>query len=111
VLASHKTTWRPQYDPALREAQAQGCFDLLFFNEAGELVEGARSNVFLRLDGSWGTPPLASGALPGILRQQLLEDVTWAAQERVLRRGDLERAEAIVVCNALRGVLWGTLQG
>jgi para-aminobenzoate synthetase/4-amino-4-deoxychorismate lyase len=110
-LSGHKTTWRPQYDPALRVALAQGWFDVLFLDAASRLVEGARSNVFLKLDGRWFTPPLASGALPGILRQQLLSDPTWAASERVLSGEDLRRAEQVVVCNALRGALSARLVG
>ena len=110
LLAGHKTTWRPQYDPALRQAQAMGCFDLIFLNPAGELVEGARSSLFLRLGGRWCTPPLASGALPGIFRQHLLDDPAWNATERKLRLEDLQQAEAIVVCNALRGALWGRFE-
>jgi len=109
-LAGHKTTWRPKYDPALRQAQAMGCFDLIFLNAAGELVEGARSSLFLRLGGRWCTPPLASGALPGIFRQHLLDDPAWNATERRLWLEDLQQAEAIVVCNALRGALWGRFE-
>jgi para-aminobenzoate synthetase/4-amino-4-deoxychorismate lyase len=92
-------------------ALAQGWFDVLFLDAASRLVEGARSNVFLKLDGRWFTPPLASGALPGILRQQLLSDPTWAASERVLSGEDLRRAEQVVVCNALRGALSARLVG
>jgi para-aminobenzoate synthetase/4-amino-4-deoxychorismate lyase len=109
-LAGHKTTWRPRYDPALREAVSRGWFDVLFLNEAGELVEGARSNVFVQLDGRWFTPPLASGALPGIMRQRLLSDPAWAALERSLTAADLRRAEQLVVCNALRGALRARLE-
>jgi para-aminobenzoate synthetase/4-amino-4-deoxychorismate lyase len=110
-LSRHKTTWRPQYDPALRHAVAQGWFDLLFLNAAGELVEGARSNVFVKLDGRWFTPPLAAGALPGIMRRHLLSDPSWAASERILTLGDLRWADELVVCNALRGAVQARLVG
>jgi para-aminobenzoate synthetase/4-amino-4-deoxychorismate lyase len=39
------------------------------------------------------------------MRAVLLDDPAWAATERRLSRADLDAAEAIVVCNALRGVL------
>jgi para-aminobenzoate synthetase/4-amino-4-deoxychorismate lyase len=39
------------------------------------------------------------------MRGVLLADPAWDAQERSLTRADLARAEAIVVCNALRGAL------
>jgi para-aminobenzoate synthetase/4-amino-4-deoxychorismate lyase len=104
-LCGHKTTWRPQYDPAMRAALANGWFDQLFFNRTGELVEGSRSNVFVKLQGNWFTPPLGSGALPGVMRSVLLADPAWAAMERVITREEFQQAEDVVVCNALRGAL------
>lgn len=110
-LAGHKTDWRPHYDPALRQAVASGCFDQLFCNQTGELVEGTRSNVFLKVQGRWFTPPLSSGALPGIMRGLLLADPDWGATERTLERSDLLAAEQVVLCNALRGPLRARLTG
>jgi len=104
-LAAHKTTRRQHYDAGVRAAESAGAFDTLFFNRAGRLVEGGRSNVFVRLDGRWWTPPLSDGALPGVMRGVLLADPAWQAHERSLTRADLARAEGIVVCNALRGAL------
>jgi para-aminobenzoate synthetase/4-amino-4-deoxychorismate lyase len=104
-LSTHKTTMRGEYDAGIRAAEAEGAFDSLFFTPDGRLVEGGRSNVFLKLDGRWFTPPLADGALPGVMRGLLLDDPAWAATESTLTRDDLARAEAVVVCNALRGAL------
>jgi para-aminobenzoate synthetase/4-amino-4-deoxychorismate lyase len=108
-MLAHKTTLRRAYDAGWRGAEAVGAFDTLFFNERGELTEGGRSNVFLRLAGRWYTPPLSSGLLPGVMRALLLEDPMWDATERTLTRDDLRAAEAICVCNALRGALPATV--
>jgi para-aminobenzoate synthetase/4-amino-4-deoxychorismate lyase len=105
LFLRHKTSVRTRYDAAWRAAEAQGAFDMLFFNERGELTEGGRSNVFVKLDGQWWTPPLSSGLLPGVMRSVLLADPHWQARERILTRDDLRHAEEIVVCNALRGAL------
>ena len=105
LFLRHKTSVRNRYDAAWRAAEAQGAFDTLFFNERGELTEGGRSNVFVKLDGRWYTPPLSSGVLPGVMRSRLLADAAWDAAERVITRAMLDRAEEIVVCNALRGPL------
>jgi para-aminobenzoate synthetase/4-amino-4-deoxychorismate lyase len=78
---------------------------MLFFNERGELTEGGRSNVFVKIDGGWWTPPVSSGLLPGVMRSLILEDPAWKSAERVLTRKDLERADALMVCNALRSPL------
>ena len=110
-LARHKTSARDAYDAGIRAAEAEGAFDMLFFDGAGRLVEGGRSNVFVRLGGRWFTPPLADGALPGVMRGVLLEDPAWAACERSLTREDVLRADALMVCNALRGPLAATLAG
>ncbi|MFZ5547661.1 MAG: chorismate-binding protein [Pseudomonadota bacterium] len=108
-LAAHKTSWRNVYDLGIREAEAEGAFDSLFLREDGALVEGGRTSVFVKRGGCWWTPPVADGALPGVMRAQLLADPAWAAAERRLTREDVERAEALVVCNALRGALPATL--
>lgn len=100
----HKTSRRAHYDAAWRAAEALGAFDVVFFNEAGELTEGARSSIFVKLCGRWHTPPVASGLLPGVMRAVILEHPAWAASERRLTRDDLRAAEEVMVCNALRGI-------
>ena len=107
LFLRHKTSVRERYDQAWRDAEAKGCFDMLFFNERGELTEGGRSNVFIKLDGKWLTPPLSSGLLPGVMRGVMLEQ--WNAEERVISREMLAAAQEIVVCNALRGPLKAVL--
>ncbi|MFG5410220.1 aminotransferase class IV [Piscinibacter sakaiensis] len=101
--ASAWPTDRARYDAGVRAAEAAGAFDTLFLTADGRLVEGGRSSLFLRLDGRWYTPPLTDGALPGVMRAEVLDDPRWAAAERTLRLDDLVRAEAVMVCNALRG--------
>jgi len=105
LFLRHKTTVRTRYDSAFREAEEKGAFDMLFFNSRGELTEGGRSNVFVRLEGQWFTPPISSGVLPGVMRSILLEDAAWNARERCLTVDDLRYAEQIVVTNALRGAI------
>jgi para-aminobenzoate synthetase/4-amino-4-deoxychorismate lyase len=109
LFLRHKTSVRARYDTAWRSAEAQGAFDTLFFNERGELTEGGRSNVFVKHEGRWYTPPLACGLLPGVMRGALLADPAWGATERVVTRAMLREAQEVVVCNALRGPLKATL--
>ena len=105
VFLRHKTGVRSRYDAAWRAAEARGAFDALFFNERGELTEGGRSNVFVRVGGRWITPQLSCGLLPGVMRAVLLQAPAWQASEGVITRAMLEAADDIVVCNALRGPL------
>ncbi|HEU4851934.1 MAG TPA: aminodeoxychorismate synthase component I, partial [Telluria sp.] len=105
LFARHKTTVRARYDAAWRDAEAQGAFDTVFFNEKGELAEGGRSSVFVKVGGRWCTPPLTSGVLPGVMRAAILQDPAWDAVERVVTRAQFDAATDIMVCNALRGAL------
>ena len=105
ALLGHKTSLRDTYDAAVREAEAQGAFDWLFVNARGELTEGGRSTLLVKLVGRWYTPPLGAGLLPGVMRAELMADPRWGLAERVLYPADLAHAEELAVCNALRGVL------
>jgi para-aminobenzoate synthetase/4-amino-4-deoxychorismate lyase len=109
LFLRHKTTVRMRYDSAWRDAEAQGAFDMLFFNGRGELTEGGRSSVFVKVAGEWLTPALHCGVLPGVMRSVLLDDVQWNAREAVITRAMLEQAEDLVVCNALRGAIKAVL--
>lgn len=103
----HKSRDRAAYDRASRRAAEAGLADLLFVNERGELVEGAISTLFAEIDGRVWTPPLASGALPGVLR------ATWLARrvasEATLRPDDLRRATRLWIGSSLRGARRATL--
>lgn len=106
-LRRHKTTERPLYDAALNALAGEpALFDLVFLNERGEVAEGARSTVFVEREGAWLTPPLASGALPGVLRAEMLAG--GLARECVLWPEDL--AEGFWLGNALRGLVRVALQ-
>ncbi|HYN38226.1 MAG TPA: aminodeoxychorismate synthase component I [Rhodospirillales bacterium] len=99
----HKTTRRALYDAELAQARTEGCDEVLFRNERGELTEGAWSNLFVRRGGRLLTPPVACGLLDGTLRRELLD--SGAAEERVLRPEDLVGTEAILFGNSVRGLM------
>ncbi|MGH8600076.1 MAG: aminotransferase class IV, partial [Burkholderiales bacterium] len=103
LLLRHKTTARALYNAELARAQRAGCFDALFANERGEVTEGARSNVFVKLDGHWHTPPLSCGLLPGVMRAERLADPAFGATERIIALGELNRAQALILTNSVRG--------
>ncbi len=101
----HKTSLRRAYDQGWQQAEAVGAFDSIFCNERGEITEGGRSNLFIKLRGCWFTPPLSAGLLPGVMRSVMLEDQSLNASECSLTLEDLQSAEEVAVCNALRGWL------
>lgn len=101
-----KTTRRAHYDAAA--ARHPGAFDVLLWNEDGELTECTRANVALCLDGQWLTPALACGLLPGVARERALQE--GRLREAVLTRADLDRASAVACFNSLRGWMPARLQ-
>ncbi len=100
-----KTTRRSWYAPAQDWlTQHPAYFDVLYVNEAGDVAEGSRSNVYVSADGHhWLTPPLSAGLLPGVQRQALLDAGT--VSEARLSPDDLRQAPRLRVSNALRGWL------
>ncbi|WP_420993718.1 chorismate-binding protein [Cupriavidus sp. 30B13] len=108
-LRCHKTSARAVFDAGWQAAERAGAFDSLFFNTRGELLEGGRSSVFVKVDGAWLTPPLAAHILPGVMRAAVLADgaryLGGPVREAVVTRAMLARREALAVANALRGVL------
>ncbi|MGI3184220.1 aminotransferase class IV family protein [Nioella aestuarii] len=101
VWLAHKTTNRALYDRA-RTALPNGVDEYLFLNERDELCEGTITNVFaMRQDGRRVTPPLSSGVLPGILREELLS--RGEVEEAPITLDMLRNAKAISVGNSLRG--------
>jgi para-aminobenzoate synthetase / 4-amino-4-deoxychorismate lyase len=104
-LLGHKVTRRKLYDQAWLAAEKLGAFDALFVNEQGFVTEGGRSNVFIKKDGQWITPPLASGCLPGVMRSIVLKDSKYQAIEKNISRFDVLNAEEVIFTNALRGIV------
>lgn len=96
-----KTSRRAHYD-AFSPQSAQA-FDLVLHNENGEITEGTRGNVCMRLDGRWVTPPLACGLLPGVGRALALS--RGRVSERVVHIDEVTKVEAWAFVNSLRGWL------
>jgi para-aminobenzoate synthetase/4-amino-4-deoxychorismate lyase len=99
----HKTTHRPFYADALKAAKEEGLEDVLFLNTRGEVTEGAISNIVVAHGERWFTPPLECGLLPGVFRRHLLA-TRPALTEKILYLHDLQCADAIYLCNAVRGL-------
>ncbi|MBW3877759.1 bifunctional aminodeoxychorismate synthase component I/aminodeoxychorismate lyase [Neisseria meningitidis] len=113
-LCRFKTTCRALFDQAWQTAETQGAFDSLFFNSDGILLEGGRSNVFVKHRGQWLTPSLDLDILNGIMRQAVLDEPqkylhTNQVIETHITQKTLQEAEEIRLSNALRGVFAAAL--
>ncbi|HEZ0759218.1 para-aminobenzoate synthase component I [Neisseria meningitidis] len=113
-LRRFKTTHRALFDQAWQTAETQGAFDSLFFNSDGILLEGGRSNVFVKHRGQWLTPSSDLDILNGIMRQAVLDEPqkylhTNQVIETHITQKTLQEAEEIRLSNALRGVFAAAL--
>ncbi|MFQ5803528.1 MAG: aminotransferase class IV [Candidatus Methylomirabilales bacterium] len=107
-LLAFKTTNYFENSYARQWAGHQGFYDALFFNERGEVTETTTANLFLVRGRSLITPPVSAGLLPGIARQHLLasaEHSGLGAEERPVTTADLEKAEEVLLSNAIVEVL------
>lgn len=90
------------------EAHLRGFDEALLLDERGEVSECTSANVFAVFGNEAVTPPLASGCLPGITRELLLEALR-APGIRVLERRlgleDLERADGVFITSTTRDLL------
>ncbi|MEC9485925.1 MAG: aminodeoxychorismate synthase component I [Prosthecochloris sp.] len=99
----HKTTRRMLYDRLFAAAAGEGYDEVLFCNERHEVCEGAISSVVIMREGRFLTPPLSSGLLPGVYRSYF-QRTRPNVEERVLSIDDLLRADAVFICNSVRGL-------
>lgn len=97
----HKTSCRGHVDSAL--VHAGQATDVILVNTRGELTESTRANIVLVINGESLTPPIESGLLPGVYREELLEKKI--IQERVLYPEDPKIAEKIYIINSVRKMM------
>jgi len=94
----HKTTHRAVYDR--RIAAHPECDDVILINDRGEVTESTRANLVVDIHGTRYTPPIKSGLLPGIFREELL--ARGAIKERILRPDDVTNAQTVYLINSVR---------
>ncbi len=95
----HKTTNRREYES--RRKAADEVFDVLLWNEEGELTEFTNGNLVMEIEGNLYTPPIESGLLAGTFRAQLLEQ--GKIQERILTLQDYHTCDRMWFINSVRG--------
>jgi len=83
---------------ARREAEQKGADDALLLNSQGRLVESTIANLFLVIDGDVLTPPVSEGALPGVMRAEVIDRLGAATAQ--LNPADLASATEAFLTNA-----------
>jgi para-aminobenzoate synthetase/4-amino-4-deoxychorismate lyase len=94
-----KTTDRRIYEA--RRRRHPGVDDVLLTNTNGDITESTIANVAVLLDGTWVTPPVSDGLLPGVLRARLVAD--GVLTERSVSVAEASRADGLALVNSVRG--------
>lgn len=85
---------------AIRHAETLGFDDSIFLNESDEVVETGLSNLLLFTKDGWRTPEIASGCLPGIMRELLM---SWfGVKEGKITFAELLEATAVFTTSSIR---------
>lgn len=88
-----------------KENNLDECFLL---NEKKQVVEAISSNIILIKDNVLTTPPIASGALKGIMRKRIVEKLApalgYEVKEADVSPFDLNKADEIWLTNSINGV-------
>ena len=93
---------------ARAEARAAENDEALLLNESGFITEGSTSNIFLVFGETLVTPSIASGALPGITREAILElaeSLGTKITERDVKTEELTKADEAFVTNSILEVM------
>lgn len=83
---------------ARQEAARAGADDAILLNTHERVAETSIANLFAVIEGRLVTPPLADGALPGVMRAAVL---AHGGEEQSLTADDLARADEIFLSSSL----------
>ena len=103
ALAGMKHLNRLEQVIARRECAAAGVDEGVLFDSSGALACCTSGNLLLHREGAWVTPPIELAGVEGIAREHLLRQGLVAVQ--ALDDRDLAAADAVAVCNSVRGIL------
>ncbi|MGP9693298.1 aminodeoxychorismate synthase component I [Brachybacterium sp. AOP25-B2-12] len=94
-----KTTDRRHYEQARGRHPAAD--DVVLLGRDGHVTETSIASLAVLLDGTWWTPPVADGCLPGVGRALALAG--GRLRERSITVAELRAAEAVAVVSSARG--------
>ena len=103
ALAGIKHCNRLEQVLARGECVAAGVDEGLMQDVDGCVVSATSANLFVLRDGAWLTPRVDRCGVAGTCRAQLLQ--VLEAREATLDVAAVEAAEAVFLCNAVRGIL------
>jgi branched-chain amino acid aminotransferase len=107
AYSSFKTSNSLPYVLAARIRRQNGWEEGLILNSEGRVADGCHSNFFAVLDGKIITPPIAEGAIAGVMRSAVFA-LAGHIEIRPVLPEELNRATEVWFSNAISGVRWVT---
>jgi 4-amino-4-deoxychorismate lyase len=77
--------------------------ELVVLDQSDAVIEVSAANLMFCKKGQWFTPALDQAGVNGVMRQYLMAQLS--VTEGRYRLADLQQAEALLICNALMGVV------
>jgi 4-amino-4-deoxychorismate lyase len=103
MLAGLKHCNRLEQVLARAECVEAGADEGLLRDAGGRVVSATAANLFVLHGRAWSTPPIDDCGVAGVCRGFLVP--VLQARERTLSEADVEAADAVFLCNAVRGIL------
>lgn len=109
ALAGIKHCNRLEQVLARIEVERAGCDEGLMRDGEGRVVSATSANLLVHHQGRWLSPPVDRCGVAGVLRGWLLAQ--GLLEEEELDPAQLDSADALALCNAVRGILPASLPG
>ena len=84
----------------LQEVNSRGFDEAIVLNSQGRVCEGAVTNLLLKINDQWCTPPLSDGVLPGVMRALVIEYLQ--VQVRAIDKSEISAVQSAFLLSSLR---------
>lgn len=99
-----KTISAMKYVMAGLEMKDKNLDEIIITDHEGNVSETLYSNLFMKYDGEYCTPPVTTGCVKGVMRCRLMEELRirgYKISEKLFRSDELLMAESVFLTNAL----------
>jgi para-aminobenzoate synthetase/4-amino-4-deoxychorismate lyase len=104
-----KTSERQVYSAAMQHAKNRRWDDAIVLSEDGSVADTCIYNLFVVMENVLYTPPLSSLPVKGVMREWIKRNGIFPVIDRKMYPEDLSKADCLLVCNAIRGILLARL--
>lgn len=109
LLSNIKTTSAQLYVLASTYRQDNNFGECVLLNTKRQVCEAISANLFMVKDGKLITPPLLSGCLNGVFRNEVIEiaqQMGIPVKQKCFKVKKLKKADEIFLTNSVKGIQW-----